>query len=64
MTGPFGAGAVRLAGLAGRWFGWRPDEFWAATPAELAPLLAPPGAAADPALTRAECERLMERHDD
>ena len=48
MTGPppappdngrgdsFGASAVRLCGLAARVLGWRPGEFWAATPAELA----------------------------
>lgn len=27
--------AARLAGFAGAALGWRPDEFWAATPAEL-----------------------------
>jgi len=32
----FGEGARRLAGLAGALLGWRPGEFWAATPAELA----------------------------
>lgn len=31
----FGSHAVRLAGLAGAVLGWRPDDFWAATPAEL-----------------------------
>lgn len=28
--------AARLAGFAGAVLGWRPDEFWQATPAELA----------------------------
>ena len=32
----FAASAARLAGLAGALLGWRPDEFWKATPAELA----------------------------
>jgi hypothetical protein len=32
----FGESAGRLAGLAGALLGWRPDEFWRATPAELA----------------------------
>ncbi len=32
----FGESAARLAGLAGALLGWRPDEFWRATPAELA----------------------------
>ena len=27
--------AARLAGVAGAVLGWRPEEFWAATPAEL-----------------------------
>jgi hypothetical protein len=30
---------VRLAGLAGVMFGWRPDAFWRATPDELAALM-------------------------
>lgn len=38
MSG-FAAGAGRLAGLAGALLGWRPDEFWAATPAELAAVI-------------------------
>nr|WP_209092089.1 phage tail assembly chaperone [Sphingomonas trueperi] len=29
-----------MAGLAGLAFGWSPDRFWRATPAELAALLA------------------------
>ena len=33
--GEFAAGAVRLSGFAGVVLGWRPGEFWAATPAEL-----------------------------
>ncbi|MBX9796091.1 phage tail assembly chaperone [Sphingomonas sp.] len=36
----FGERAARLAGLAGVLFGWSPDIFWAATPAELASLIA------------------------
>jgi uncharacterized phage protein (TIGR02216 family) len=35
----FGEGAAVLAGLAARLLGWRPDEFWRATPAELASAL-------------------------
>ena len=45
--------AVRLAGAAGLAFGWAPETFWNATPAELGALVhalagedvAPPGAA-------------------
>jgi hypothetical protein len=36
----FSAGAARLAGLAGALLGWRPEEFWNATPAELATVIA------------------------
>ena len=36
----FGEGAARLSGLAARVLGWRPSEFWAATPAELAAVFA------------------------
>lgn len=35
----FSEQARRLAGLAGVLFGWRPEEFWNATPAELAALM-------------------------
>ena len=61
MNARFAEGAARLAALAGQGLGWRPGEFWAATPAELAVILAPtiPGAAGP--LTRAECARLLEQ---
>jgi Phage tail assembly chaperone protein, TAC len=36
----FEESATRLAGLTGALLGWRPDEFWSATPAELAAILA------------------------
>ncbi|MBN8849469.1 MULTISPECIES: phage tail assembly chaperone [unclassified Sphingomonas] len=52
----FAESAARLAGLAGVAFGWSPDAFWRATPAELGALVraaagegadgAPPDAAA------------------
>jgi hypothetical protein len=32
--------AAHLAGLTAALLGWRPDEFWNATPAELATILA------------------------
>ena len=32
----FGESAAKLAGLTAPLLGWRPDEFWDATPAELA----------------------------
>jgi Phage tail assembly chaperone protein, TAC len=39
LQGRMGERAALLAGLAARLLGWRPDEFWRATPAELATAL-------------------------
>lgn len=39
MSATFADAAVKLAGVAGVALGWRPDEFWCATPAELATVL-------------------------
>jgi Phage tail assembly chaperone protein, TAC len=36
----FEESATRLAGLSGAVLGWRPHEFWTATPSELAAILA------------------------
>jgi Phage tail assembly chaperone protein, TAC len=36
----FAPAATRLAGLATLLLGWTPDQFWAATPAELGAILA------------------------
>jgi hypothetical protein len=45
----FARAAGRLAGQAGAVLGWSPDAFWAATPAELAAVVAAlAGEAADP----------------
>ena len=62
----FGAAAVRLAGQAGVLFGWGPERFWAATPAELAALVAAlAGEGADGApLARDDFARLKERFPD
>ncbi|MDE8650811.1 phage tail assembly chaperone [Novosphingobium album (ex Liu et al. 2023)] len=60
MTTSFGAQALALAGLAARVLGWRPADFWAATPAELAAALALGAEAATPGFDRAALERLME----
>ena len=59
----FGSAARRLAGLAAHLLGWRPDEFWAATPAELAAIFAPDAGPAPAPLNRDELARLMERED-
>ncbi|WP_314816760.1 phage tail assembly chaperone [Sphingopyxis jiangsuensis] len=40
MSDPgFGVSAVRLLGTMARIAGWRPEEFWAATPADVAAVL-------------------------
>lgn len=57
----FMEGAARLAGIAAVLLGWRPGEFWAATPDELAGVLGAlngevPGAGA---MDRAGLEQMM-----
>lgn len=55
---PFADAARMLAGMAARLLGWRPQEFWEATPDELAtaltvprdPVVAPPSREAMAAL--------------
>lgn len=59
-TRRFGPDAARLCGLAAQLLGWRPAEFWLASPAELTAALAP-FAPADSVLTRTDLNRLMER---
>lgn len=39
MSEGFGEAAVRLTGAASLLLGWRPEDFWNATPAELATAL-------------------------
>ena len=60
----FSEAAGRLAGLAGALLGWRPDEFWGATPAELAAVLGAMMPERGDAATAADLARLMERFPD
>lgn len=60
----FASGAARLAGIATLLLGWRPDDFWRATPAELATILAAFGAPAAPAGDSALIMRLQEAFPD
>ena len=55
----FSEGALRLAGLAGAVLGWRPEEFWGATPAELAAVLRALIGAEQPAAGADDLARLM-----
>ena len=57
----FVASAGRLAGLVPRLLGWRPADFWNATPAELAAIFAAAEQPAGEPLTRGELDALMEQ---
>ena len=57
----FAESAGRLAGVVPRVLGWRPGEFWDATPAELAAILAPGDEPGGTPLSRIELTALMER---
>jgi len=57
----FGEYAARLSAIAAQVLGWRPRDFWSATPAELACALGPIDAAATEALDRDELNKLMEQ---
>ena len=61
----FFAHATRLSGQAGLLFGWRPDDFWNATPAELAALAdAASGDGSGVPATPIDLPALMERFPD
>ncbi len=59
----FGAAAVRLAGFASAMLGWSPDQFWGATPAELAAVAAALRPEAAAGVDAAELARLREAID-
>ena len=63
MTRGFGEAAAELSGLAAAVLGWRPAEFWEATPAELALALAPPGQGCAQ-LSREDLDALQDRFPD
>lgn len=64
----FTESARRLAGCTALLLGWRPDEFWRATPQELADALdalsAPAGEAGTGPMARADLTKLMEASPD
>jgi uncharacterized phage protein (TIGR02216 family) len=63
--GAFAAAAARLAGQAGVLFGWSPQTFWAATPAELTALAAAVRGEAETApMIAADVAALIERFPD
>jgi hypothetical protein len=63
MSEPFAQAAARLAGLSAVLLGWRPGEFWAATPAELAAVLGAMGSEPD-GFSGNELRRLSEMFPD
>jgi uncharacterized phage protein (TIGR02216 family) len=60
----FSVAAARLAGLAGALLGWRPDEFWRATPAELAAILEAMAGSAPATASALDLARLKEMFPD
>lgn len=56
-----GRAALNWAGISARVLGWRPDDFWKATPAELAAALASPLDAGAAPPDRSDITRMMER---
>jgi hypothetical protein len=56
----FAAQARRLAGQVALLLGWRPSEFWAATPAELAAIFeAREDAAPEAGVSRTDLDRML-----
>ncbi|WP_395392241.1 phage tail assembly chaperone [Novosphingobium sp. BL-8A] len=62
MTGSFAGAALALCPVAARVLGWRPQEFWNATPAELAAALGLPADGTSAGIDRQMLEKMME-HD-
>lgn len=60
----FAQAAARLAGQAGVLFGWTPETFWAATPAELAALTGALAGEEGAPPDRASIARMMEAFPD
>ena len=56
--GLFAEGAAFLAGVAGAVLGWRADEFWRATPAELGAVLGALAPEGEAGVSAGELERL------
>lgn len=61
MSDTFAASARILAGQTALLLGWRPPDFWAATPAELAAIFAAKADIAPPGLGLDDFSELLER---
>ena len=64
MSRPFAESARELAGQTALLLGWRPPEFWAATPAELAAIFAVRTSIEPPSLSREHLTALLEQDRD
>ncbi len=64
MSARLAESAARLAGLAGALLGWRPDEFWRATPEELGAVIEALGGVQPPQADAADVARLKEMFPD
>jgi hypothetical protein len=64
VSAQFAEAARRLAGMAGAMLGWRPDEFWRATPDELAAIIEAMAGEAPPVAGGADIARLKEMFPD
>ena len=60
----FAASAALLAGVVGVTLGWRPDEFWQATPAEVLGIARALAGDTAPGVDRAVLDALWERWPD
>ena len=60
MSRTFAETARELAGQTALLLGWRPPDFWAATPAELAAIFAVQASIAPPSLSREHLTTLLE----
>ncbi len=64
MSTRFADAAARLAGTAAVLAGWRPDEFWRATPAELGTVMLALAGDADATAGPPDLKRLQEMFPD
>ena len=64
MSATFAEAARELAGQTALLLGWRPSDFWAATPAELAAIFAVQASIAPPSLSRERLITMLEQDRD
>ncbi len=60
----FAQSAARLAGQVPVLLGWKPDDFWRATPAELVAIFAAMAPQAEGAVDKSALKKMMEQYPD